>query len=116
MSYEVMQQILQKHLRDLQEREGLKKLKLDLNHDAKKWLISMGISREYGARPLARVIQRYLLNPLSRCLLDEAIQEGDTVVITLNDKKDGLHIQSQRSLSERHEESVAGPSRRKGNY
>jgi len=98
MSHEVMHQILHKHLRDLQDREGLKKLRLDLDVDAKEWLIRIGISREYGARPLARVIQRYLLNPLSRCLLEETIQEGDTVVIRLTDKKDGLVIKpSHRS-------------------
>lgn len=88
-----MYRILEKHLKDLQQREGLKRLRLDLEDSAKKWLVGNGISREYGARPLARVIQRELLNPLSQRLLEETIREGDTqVFIRLNDSHDGLYV------------------------
>lgn len=84
--------ILEKHLKDLQEREGLKRLRLDLEDGAKKWLVANGISQEYGARPLARVIQRELLNPLSKRLLEETIHDGDTVFVRLNAAQDGLYV------------------------
>lgn len=87
-----MTQILEKHLQDLQEREGIKKLNLDLDDAAKEWLIGIGISREYGARPLARAIQRELLNPLSQCLLEETIIEGDTVLVRVGRDKNKLTV------------------------
>lgn len=92
MSSEAIGEILNQHLRDLQQREGIRKFKLDVQNDARKWLIKEGISPEYGARPLARVIQRHLLNPLSKCILDEQIHENDTVIISLNETEDGLLI------------------------
>ncbi|OSX58920.1 hypothetical protein POSPLADRAFT_1049090 [Postia placenta MAD-698-R-SB12] len=77
MSQAVMKSILKKNLQDLKQREGMKRLHLDIDTQAESWLISVGISPQYGARPLARVIQRELLNPLSQRLLEGTVKEGD---------------------------------------
>ncbi|KAH7907044.1 P-loop containing nucleoside triphosphate hydrolase protein [Hygrophoropsis aurantiaca] len=110
MSQEVMKEILDKHTDDLKQREGLKKLTLDLDSKAKEWLIRAGISREYGARLLTRVIQRELLNPLARALLDGTVQEGDIVLIRVSDEMNGLSVKSNRSQEP--EPPAAVPSRR----
>lgn len=75
---------------DIQIR-GLKKLlndqKIDLilEDSAKEWLSNEGYDPIYGARPLKRVIQRSLQNPLATQILEGIIKSGDTVTV----KEDG---------------------------
>ena len=83
-------------------------MRLDLDEHAKSWLTSAGISREYGARPLARVLQRELLNPLSQRLLENTIREGETVLVRINDAKTGLKVIPNHDS----EESAVSPQRR----
>ena len=46
-----------------------KEITLKVSDEAKDWLAQLGYDVTYGARPLKRVIQKYLVNPLSRnCL------------------------------------------------
>ncbi len=56
-----------------------RKIHLDLDESAKAWLARHGYDPAYGARPLKRVIQRSLQNPLASLLLEGAIAEGETV-------------------------------------
>ncbi|WP_321490973.1 ATP-dependent chaperone ClpB [uncultured Hyphomonas sp.] len=74
------------HIVDIQmERlEGLlkdRKMKLDLNLDARNWLAARGYDPVYGARPLKRVIQKELQDPLARLLLEGRIHDGETITI-----------------------------------
>jgi ATP-dependent Clp protease ATP-binding subunit ClpB len=57
---------------------------LDLDESARGWLADEGYDPVYGARPLKRVIQRSLQNPLAGMLLEGAIHDGDTVHVTSN--------------------------------
>jgi len=67
-----------------------RKIVLKLDDAACGWLARAGYDPVYGARPLKRVIQRQLQNPLAELLLEGSIGEGDTVSVTAND--DGLVI------------------------
>ncbi len=78
------------HLRKLMED---RKLGLELDRGALEWLAAEGYDSTYGARPLKRVIQRSLQNPLASLILEGAVKEGDTVRITAN--RDGLMINGQ---------------------
>ena len=40
-----------------------------------------GVDPVYGARPLNRLLNRELLNPLARCLIDGSVRDGDEVCI-----------------------------------
>ncbi|HVJ54100.1 MAG TPA: ATP-dependent chaperone ClpB [Aliidongia sp.] len=62
----------------LQDREIL----LDLDASGREWLAEEGYDPVYGARPLKRVIQRELQNPLAQMILDGTLGEGDTVRVT----------------------------------
>jgi ATP-dependent Clp protease ATP-binding subunit ClpB len=64
---------------------------LDLDDKSRAWLASAGYDPVYGARPLKRVIQRNLQNPLAMRLLEGQIAEGDTVHVTAD--QDGLLIE-----------------------
>jgi ATP-dependent Clp protease ATP-binding subunit ClpB len=56
-----------------------RKITLQLDDAAKAWLAETGYDPVYGARPLKRVIQRELQNPLASAILEGRIKDGDTV-------------------------------------
>jgi ATP-dependent Clp protease ATP-binding subunit ClpB len=59
-----------------------RKVTLEIDADAKKWLANAGYDPVYGARPLKRVIQRELQNPLAEKILAGEIRDGGTVRVT----------------------------------
>ena len=59
-----------------------RKIALDLDAKAMAWLADAGYDPVYGARPLKRVIQRELQNPLAQRILEGRIADGATVRIT----------------------------------
>jgi len=60
-----------------------RKITLTLDAAARDWLATKGWDPAYGARPLKRVIQRYLQDPLSEMILAGDIQDGDRVVVSV---------------------------------
>jgi ATP-dependent Clp protease ATP-binding subunit ClpB len=56
-----------------------RKIGLELDQSALDWLANEGYDPVYGARPLKRVIQRSLQNPLASLLLEGEVHEGDIV-------------------------------------
>ncbi|HLH10490.1 MAG TPA: ATP-dependent chaperone ClpB [Methylovirgula sp.] len=58
-----------------------RKIRLDLTDEAREWLAEKGYDPAYGARPLKRVIQKALQDPLAQKILAGEIHDGETVVI-----------------------------------
>ena len=69
---------------------GERGITLELDDAATRWLGEAGYDPMYGARPLKRVIQRSLQNPLAGALLDGSIRDGDVVQVSAD--RDGLRI------------------------
>jgi ATP-dependent Clp protease ATP-binding subunit ClpB len=67
-----------------------RKIKLDVDEKARSWLADRGYDPAYGARPLKRVIQRAVQDPLSELILSGALNDGETVHVTAG--SDGLII------------------------
>jgi ATP-dependent Clp protease ATP-binding subunit ClpB len=84
-------------LKRLQALLADRKLELQLDDSAKEWLAEAGYDPVYGARPLKRVIQRELQNPLATLLLEGRFKPGD--IIRVSADKDGLTIDGKK-LSE----------------
>ena len=59
-----------------------RKITLNLDEAALSWLANAGYDPAYGARPLKRVIQRELQNPLAEQILSGKVLDGDTVQVT----------------------------------
>ncbi|MBT3809384.1 MAG: ATP-dependent chaperone ClpB [Rhodospirillaceae bacterium] len=78
------------HLRRLLED---RKVILELDAAATTWLANAGYDPVYGARPLKRVIQRHLQNPLATMLLEGTVVDGDTVGVGAG--PDGLIINGE---------------------
>ncbi|MGI9483595.1 MAG: AAA family ATPase, partial [Hyphomicrobiales bacterium] len=74
----------------LQQLLDERKIKIVLEASAREWLATKGYDPAYGARPLKRVIQKSLQDPLAELLLSGTISDGDEVVV--EGGKDGLSI------------------------
>ncbi|NOE20199.1 ATP-dependent chaperone ClpB [Ruegeria atlantica] len=83
----------------LQKRLAARKIELALDDSAKEWLANEGYDPVFGARPLKRVIQRALQNPLAEALLAGEIKDGDVVPVAAG--PDGLIIGDRLGTSER---------------
>ena len=77
-------------LKRLLKRLDQQNIRLELTDKAKKFLAKEGYDPAYGARPLKRVIQQQILNPLSVAILDGQFGEGDKIVADL--EKDHLEF------------------------
>ena len=75
-------EIVRIQLGRLQELLDSRKIRIDVTDMAVSWLAETGYNPEYGARPLKRVIQRYLQDPLAVQLLEGTIKDGDKLTIT----------------------------------
>ncbi|MBU1627114.1 AAA family ATPase, partial [bacterium] len=64
-----------------------RKLSIELTDNAKDFLVKVGYDPAYGARPLKRAIQKYLLNPLSVKVLEGQFVEGDKIIVDSDDEQ-----------------------------
>jgi ATP-dependent Clp protease ATP-binding subunit ClpB len=62
-----------------------RKITLTLDDDAKTWLGNKGYDPAYGARPLKRVIQKFVQDPLAEQILEGRIHDGETVRVGVKD-------------------------------
>ena len=77
-----MDAIVDIQLRRLGKRLAGRKITLDVDAAAQKWLADEGYDPVFGARPLKRVIQRALQDPLAEALLAGDILDGSAVAVT----------------------------------
>jgi len=94
-----MDGIVSIQLKRLEKRLAARKITLDLDAEARKWLADEGYDPVYGARPLKRVIQRSLQDPLAELLLGGEVKDGSTVQVTAG--PDGLVVGGRVSASGR---------------
>ena len=80
-----MKRIVDIQLQHLERLLAERKIRLEVDDDAKAWLANTGYDPVYGARPLKRVIQRQLQNPLARMLLAGEIKDGEMVHVSVQD-------------------------------
>ena len=79
LSEEETRQIVDIIFAEVSDRLAEHGVSIDLTDDARDWLASEGFDRVYGARPLRRVVQRSIENPLSRLILGGEFVSGDHV-------------------------------------
>ena len=99
--------IVEVQLRQLRARLAARGLKLVLEPEAKKLLAEEGYDPEYGARPLKRVIQQRLENPLAGRILSGAFTEGNTIHVGVDTAKQTFTFEAGEAVTE--ENLVASP-------
>ncbi len=58
-----------------------RKIRLELEPEARQWLAEKGYDPAYGARPLKRVIQKHVQDPLAEMILAGKVRDGETVPV-----------------------------------
>ena len=87
-----MLKIVDIRLKEVQDRLADRKMTLQLDDAAKNYLMSIGYSPAYGARPLNRAIQNELLNPLSVLILADRVREGEIIKVRFDGPHNRLQI------------------------
>jgi len=82
-----VEQIVDIQLSELKERLVKNDIRLYIKEDAIKWIAEAGFDAHFGARPVKRVIQKSVLNELSKQILSDKIDTSKNVVIDLFDGK-----------------------------
>ena len=91
---EVVHQVVQKFVLQLEAQLADRGVTFDLSEEAVKWLAEKGYDSRMGARPLARVIQDNIKQPLADEVLFGKLQKGGTVKITVKDGGEGLDLEA----------------------
>jgi ATP-dependent Clp protease ATP-binding subunit ClpB len=81
-----MGKIVDIQLSRLQKRLADRKIIIQLDDKAKQWLAEAGYDPMYGARPLKRVMQRTLMDPLASKLLKGDVSDGQIITITATEE------------------------------
>lgn len=90
LSKSSLRNILEIRLREIGDRLSDKRMYLHLTDEVKEYLAEKGYDPIYGARPLNRVLQKDLLNPLAVHMIKGQVKEGEDVKVEMKDQK--LHI------------------------
>ena len=84
LTEEDLGRIVELQLAKLSKQLAARSIGIDVQPEARTLLVKQGYDPVYGARPLKRVIQRLLQNPLALAVLEGDYSEGDTIVVRRN--------------------------------
>ena len=99
LTREHINKIIMIQLNEVGKRLKDRGIKLELTQKALDYLVNVGFDPQFGARPLKRALQRYLLNPLSVKILGGEIMDDDTVVVDY--KNNEIQFNVKRSKAEK---------------
>jgi ATP-dependent Clp protease ATP-binding subunit ClpA len=80
-----IREIVDIQIRNVQKMLDQKEITINVSSEAKDWLAKLGYDVTFGARPLKRTIQKYLVNPLSQELLMDNFKDGDSIFVSVAD-------------------------------
>ncbi len=86
LSREEIKQILELLLKGVRKLLAKQEINLELTDSAKELLAGLGYDPQFGARPMKRVLQKEVVNQLSKQLLSGKFVPGDTIVVDTDDK------------------------------
>jgi ATP-dependent Clp protease ATP-binding subunit ClpA len=89
LTVEIMEKIVDKFIKELNEQLTVKKVKLSITSEVRKWLAKKGHDATYGARPLGRLIQTDIKDKLSDEILFGRLINGGEIIVDL-DKDENL--------------------------
>ncbi|OLT28658.1 ATP-dependent chaperone ClpB [Nocardiopsis sp. CNR-923] len=97
LSTEDLARIVDLQVEKLRQRLADRRVELDVTAAAGEWLALTGYDPNYGARPLRRLVQSSIGDPLARELLSGGLAEGDTVVVDVDEGADRLLVTPVRA-------------------
>ena len=86
LTREEVQKIVELQLKNIQAMLEQSSIKLKITKKAMEFIATIGFDPQFGARPIKRVIQRTVLNQLSKMILEEKVDKNSVIVV---DEKNG---------------------------
>ncbi len=78
-----IEKVVDKHIDELRQLVASRKITIELTPEARSWLALKGFDRAFGARPMARLVEKSIKKPLSELLLFGNVKDGDAVRVEL---------------------------------
>ena len=110
---EVVRMVVQKFVLQLEAQLDERQINIELSDEAADWLAREGYDEQMGARPLSRVIQKYVKQPLADEVLFGKLKGGGTVRVLLGKDAQGLDELKFTYLSRDEEKALPKPEARK---
>ncbi len=110
---EVVRMVVQKFVLQLEAQLDERQINIELSDEAADWLAREGYDEQMGARPLSRVIQKYIKQPLADEVLFGKLVKGGTVSVLLGKDEQGLDELKFKFLSRDQEKALPKPVERK---
>jgi ATP-dependent Clp protease ATP-binding subunit ClpA len=82
--------VVDKHIDELRQLVAGRKITIELTPAARTWLATKGFDKAFGARPMARLVEKTIKKPLSELLLFGEVKDGGRIRVDVAD--DGLQI------------------------
>jgi len=107
LSIETIHEIVEIQLQQVKERLTLKNIELTISPATIDYLTKNGFSPEYGARPLKRLIQNKILNPVAEFIIGRKLDAGGIVEVTIKDGQPLIELKkSNRRPAPHHREKI----------
>ena len=100
LTLDVIQTVVDKFLVQLQSQLDSKKVFLDVDDDARRWLAENGYDAKMGARPMDRLLQEKIKKPLAEAVLFGSLSEkGGTAYVRVEDGELVVHTEDELTTS-----------------
>ncbi len=99
LSPDVIRHIVDLKIQVIRERLLAKDIELDISADALAYLAKEGYNPHYGARPLGRLIQNKILNPVASVIISKGVKKGDIVQVTMKDNEIVVEMKKKKIKS-----------------
>lgn len=96
LSSDQLARIVGFNIRTLEARLAERRLRIDVDEDAREWLAERGYDPIYGARPLRRLMQHEIDDRLARAILAGEVHDGDTVKVRVASDHNSLQLDTVR--------------------
>ena len=97
LSTDAIKEIVKIRTQVVRERLLAKEIQFDISEEALSFLAKEGYDPHYGARPLNRLIQTKILNPVASYIISNGVKKDDTVYVTV--KNNELSIETKKKKS-----------------
>jgi len=94
LSEEAIKEIVNLRIQVVKDRLTNKGIDFEISDEALSYLAKEGYNPHYGARPLNRLIQNKILNPVASYIISNGVKKGDTVIVSVKNKE--LNIETKK--------------------
>ncbi len=98
LSVETIRHIVDLKIEVVRARLQVKDIELEISPDALTYLANEGYNPHYGARPLNRLIQDKILNPIANFIINKNIKKGDIMNVELKNKELYIDLKKKKNL------------------